>query len=198
MTRWRDCRRRGRACPADRRAPRQGVAARPAARRAPAGTAVCGSSPRVGGDQRRLRRQPPACGFRRMPYLRSIYPPMGLIAETFESAVTWAAWPAFHDGVTGANPEAARRGCAARGRHVQVSPSPTRMCQRLCSTVLAAGRPSDGARRADVLTGHRTALYHQRRATGVAAPATVADQPAQAGKHLKHGAALSRWRPAES
>ena len=49
--------------------------------------------------------------FMRMPYLRNVYPPMGVIAETFESAITWAAWPSFHEKVTGAVTEAVRRMC---------------------------------------------------------------------------------------
>jgi alkyldihydroxyacetonephosphate synthase len=49
--------------------------------------------------------------FRRMPYLRNVYPAMGVIAETFESAVTWDAFPAFHESVHAAATEAARREC---------------------------------------------------------------------------------------
>jgi alkyldihydroxyacetonephosphate synthase len=51
--------------------------------------------------------------FLRMPYLRNAYPPMGLIAETFESAVTWDAFPAFHQTVTEAVSRAARDACGA-------------------------------------------------------------------------------------
>ncbi|MGE5287500.1 MAG: FAD-binding oxidoreductase [Micromonosporaceae bacterium] len=51
--------------------------------------------------------------FLRMPYLRNAYPPMGLIAETFESAVTWDAFGAFHEAVTGAVAEAASRACGS-------------------------------------------------------------------------------------
>jgi alkyldihydroxyacetonephosphate synthase len=36
---------------------------------------------------------------------------MGVIAETFESAVTWDAFPAFHESVLAAAAEAARREC---------------------------------------------------------------------------------------
>jgi alkyldihydroxyacetonephosphate synthase len=49
--------------------------------------------------------------FLRMPYLRNAFPAMGVIAETFESAVTWDAFPAFHESVTGAAAEAARQAC---------------------------------------------------------------------------------------
>lgn len=49
--------------------------------------------------------------FQQMPYLRNVYPAMGVLAETFESAVTWDAFPAFHASVLGAAQEAARRAC---------------------------------------------------------------------------------------
>ncbi|KAB2345714.1 FAD-binding oxidoreductase [Actinomadura rudentiformis] len=40
--------------------------------------------------------------FLRMPYLRNAYPAIGLVAETFETAVTWDRFAAFHAAVTGA------------------------------------------------------------------------------------------------
>ncbi len=46
-----------------------------------------------------------------MPYLRNAFPAMGLIAETFESAVTWDRFPAFHETVTAAAAETARKLC---------------------------------------------------------------------------------------
>jgi len=49
--------------------------------------------------------------FLRMPYLRNAFPAMGLIAETFESAVTWDRFPAFHETVTAAAAETARKLC---------------------------------------------------------------------------------------
>jgi alkyldihydroxyacetonephosphate synthase len=51
--------------------------------------------------------------FLRMPYLRNAFPAIGLIAETFESAITWDAFPAFHQAVTGAVHEAAQQACAS-------------------------------------------------------------------------------------
>ncbi len=51
--------------------------------------------------------------FLRMPYLRNAFPAMGVIAETFESAVTWDKFPAFHENVTGAAAEAARQACGS-------------------------------------------------------------------------------------
>jgi alkyldihydroxyacetonephosphate synthase len=73
-------------------------------------------SPGAGsGSQPRGREGQWRDAFMRMPYLRNVYPPMGLIAETFESAITWAGWPAFHEQVTGAVTEALPRICAAPG-----------------------------------------------------------------------------------
>ena len=53
--------------------------------------------------------------FLRMPYLRNSFPAMGVIAETFESAVTWDKFPAFHESVTGAADEAVRQACGSAG-----------------------------------------------------------------------------------
>jgi alkyldihydroxyacetonephosphate synthase len=46
--------------------------------------------------------------FLRMPYLRNAYPAMGVLAETFETAITWDAFPAFHETVLEAAAGAAR------------------------------------------------------------------------------------------
>lgn len=54
--------------------------------------------------------------FLAMPYLRNAYPAMGLIAETFETAITWDRFPAFHQAVLGAAAEAARQACGAAAR----------------------------------------------------------------------------------
>lgn len=51
--------------------------------------------------------------FLRMPYLRNVCPALGVLAETFETAVTWDRFPAFHDAVTGAVREAVRERCGA-------------------------------------------------------------------------------------
>jgi len=53
--------------------------------------------------------------FLRMPYLRNTFPAMGLIAETFESAVTWDKFPAFHERVTAAAEAATRAACGRPG-----------------------------------------------------------------------------------
>jgi alkyldihydroxyacetonephosphate synthase len=49
--------------------------------------------------------------FTRMPYLRNAYPAMGVLAETFETAITWDAFARFHENVLGATKEAAAREC---------------------------------------------------------------------------------------
>jgi alkyldihydroxyacetonephosphate synthase len=49
--------------------------------------------------------------FLRMPYLRNAYPAMGVLAETFETAITWDAFARFHRDVLAAAEEAARRQC---------------------------------------------------------------------------------------
>jgi alkyldihydroxyacetonephosphate synthase len=46
--------------------------------------------------------------FLRMPYLRNAYPAIGVLAETFETAITWDAFPAFHETVLEAAASAAR------------------------------------------------------------------------------------------
>jgi alkyldihydroxyacetonephosphate synthase len=45
------------------------------------------------------------------PYLRDVIVAMGVVSETFETAITWDRFPAFHAGVTAAAAEALRRVC---------------------------------------------------------------------------------------
>jgi alkyldihydroxyacetonephosphate synthase len=45
--------------------------------------------------------------FLRMPYLRNSYPGIGVVAETFETAVTWDRFPALHETVAAAVREVA-------------------------------------------------------------------------------------------
>jgi alkyldihydroxyacetonephosphate synthase len=49
--------------------------------------------------------------FLRMPYLRNVYPALGVLAETFETAITWEAFERFHDSVLAAAGQAARQEC---------------------------------------------------------------------------------------
>ena len=46
--------------------------------------------------------------FLRAPYLRDTFVAMGVLAETFETAITWERFAAFHETVTGAAQEAVR------------------------------------------------------------------------------------------
>ena len=51
--------------------------------------------------------------FLRAPYLRDTFVAMGVLSETFETAITWERFPAFHETVTGAAQEAVRETCGA-------------------------------------------------------------------------------------
>ncbi|HWX45129.1 MAG TPA: FAD-binding oxidoreductase [Solirubrobacteraceae bacterium] len=78
--------------------------------------------------------------FLRAPYVRDVLVAMGAISETFETAITWERFPAFHEQVTGAAREAIRAvgaeegGVSCRFTHVYPDgPAPY-------FTVLARGR----------------------------------------------------------
>jgi alkyldihydroxyacetonephosphate synthase len=89
--------------------------------------------------------------FLRMPYLRNAFPAMGVIAETFESAVTWDAFPAFHESVTGAAQEAALQACGSAAvvtcRFAFAYPDGPAPYY----TVLAAGRRGEEAAQWDII-----------------------------------------------
>jgi alkyldihydroxyacetonephosphate synthase len=74
------------------------------------------------------------------PYLRDALVAMGVVSETFETAVTWDRFPEFHAGVLAAATDAVRRVCGAgqvtcRFTHVYPDgPAPY-------YTILGAGRP---------------------------------------------------------
>ncbi len=74
------------------------------------------------------------------PYLRDVFVAMGAISETFETAITWARFPAFHERVTAAAEQALREvgaqpgGVSCRFTHLYPDgPAPY-------FTVLARGR----------------------------------------------------------
>jgi alkyldihydroxyacetonephosphate synthase len=78
--------------------------------------------------------------FLRAPYLRDVFVAMGAISETFETAITWERFPAFHEQVTAAAEQALRDvgaengGVSCRFTHVYPDgPAPY-------FTVLARGR----------------------------------------------------------
>jgi alkyldihydroxyacetonephosphate synthase len=54
--------------------------------------------------------------FLRIPYLRDTFVAMGVISETFETAITWERFPAFHECVTGAAEQALQEVGAAPSR----------------------------------------------------------------------------------
>ncbi len=49
--------------------------------------------------------------FLRIPYVRDVLVAMGVLSETFETAITWERFPAFHERVTAAAEEALREVC---------------------------------------------------------------------------------------
>src|ERR1700678_1586567 len=94
---------------------------------------------RSGGDTTVLRWRD---SFIRGPYLRDVLVAMGVIAETFETAITWDRFEALHQSVTGATTAAMLEVCgdgviACRFTHVYPD-GPA-----LYWTVLAPGRRGD-------------------------------------------------------
>jgi alkyldihydroxyacetonephosphate synthase len=49
------------------------------------------------------------------PYLRDVLVAMGVLSETFETAITWERFPAFHERVSAATREAVRAACGEDG-----------------------------------------------------------------------------------
>ena len=60
--------------------------------------------------------------FLRMPYLRDMLLRIGILADTFESAITWDRFPAFHDAVVGATRTALGEPCRVTCRCTHVYP----------------------------------------------------------------------------
>ena len=50
------------------------------------------------------------------PYVRDALVAMGVLAETFETAITWERFPAFHERVSAATEQAVREVCGEAGR----------------------------------------------------------------------------------
>jgi alkyldihydroxyacetonephosphate synthase len=57
-----------------------------------------------------------------LPYLRDAMVRWGVLCETFETAVTWDRWPAFHAAVVGATREAVGEPCRVTCRFTHVYP----------------------------------------------------------------------------
>src|SRR5205085_8306257 len=53
--------------------------------------------------------------FLRAPYLRDTFVAIGVLSETFETAITWDRFPAFHESVLDAAGAAIREVCGAGG-----------------------------------------------------------------------------------
>jgi alkyldihydroxyacetonephosphate synthase len=64
------------------------------------------------------------------PYMRDIFVAMGVLSETFETAITWERFPAFHERVTAAAEEALREVCEPLGRGAGAGEQPWRVCCR--------------------------------------------------------------------
>jgi alkyldihydroxyacetonephosphate synthase len=60
--------------------------------------------------------------FLRMPYLRDLLLRLGILSDTFESAITWERFPAFHEAVLGATREALGEPCRVSCRFTHVYP----------------------------------------------------------------------------
>jgi alkyldihydroxyacetonephosphate synthase len=81
-----------------------------------------------GGGARRARgRRRDGAGawreaFLRMPYLRDMLVRLGLLADTFETAITWERLPAFHEAVVGATRAALGERCRVTCRFTHVYP----------------------------------------------------------------------------
>jgi len=60
--------------------------------------------------------------FLRMPYLRDMLMRMGVLSDTFETAITWERFPAFHEQVSGAVREALGEPCRVSCRFTHVYP----------------------------------------------------------------------------
>ena len=76
------------------------------------GTTAERRDPGAGGDAVSSWRD----AFLGAPYLRDTLVAMGVLAETFETAITWERLPAFHERVSAATEQAVREVCGAPGR----------------------------------------------------------------------------------
>jgi alkyldihydroxyacetonephosphate synthase len=77
--------------------------------------------------------------FLRMPYLRDMLLRLGILSETFESAVTWDWFPAFHEQVVGATRAALGEPCRVTCRFTHVYPDGPAPY----FTVIAPARPGE-------------------------------------------------------
>ena len=102
------------------------------------------------------------------PYLRDALVGMGMISETFETAITWDRFEAFHAAVMGAAEDAVQRVCGARHGHRAASRTRTRTDRR--RTTASSRRAGSAAssrsgrrskrRRRDALIAHGGTITH--------------------------------------
>jgi alkyldihydroxyacetonephosphate synthase len=76
------------------------------------GSPGSGRGDRAGGDAVGAWRE----AFLGAPYMRDVLVAMGVLSETFETAITWERFPAFHERVMATAEEAIRQTCGAGGR----------------------------------------------------------------------------------
>ncbi|MCB5169473.1 FAD-binding oxidoreductase [Streptomyces bambusae] len=103
--------------------------------------------------------------FLRMPYLRDGLVRMGAVAETFETAATWDRIPAL---ITDIRTEVGAAALKATGHAATVNCRLTHVYPDGAApyfTVLAAGRPGDGAALWDDLKAVANEVLHRHRAT---------------------------------
>ena len=80
--------------------------------------------------------------FIRMPYARELTVPLGVINDTFESAMTWDRFEAFHDAVRAATEEALRRGDRPHGHRLDpLHPCLSRRARRPITPSTSRGTP---------------------------------------------------------
>jgi len=76
--------------------------------------APTGSAPAAEGNWREA--------FIKMPYIRDMLVQLGVLADTFETAITWDRFPAFHEAVVGATSEALGEPCRVSCRFTHLYP----------------------------------------------------------------------------
>ena len=75
------------------------------------GGSASAAKERSGGDAVSSWRE----AFLGAPYMRDVFVAMGALSETFETAITWERFPAFHERVTAATSAAIREACGEDG-----------------------------------------------------------------------------------
>jgi alkyldihydroxyacetonephosphate synthase len=82
-----------------------------------------------------------------LPYLRDAMVQWGVLCETFETAITWERWPAFHAAVLGATREAVGEPCRVTCRFTHVYPDGPAPYYTVLAPGRGAGRSSSSGTR---------------------------------------------------